>query len=56
MTGGSEGYYLHVELNGVVFDDGTREDGKLMIVAKSLGSTWRQCWASAGRIAKMLGA
>jgi len=56
VTGGSEGYYLHVELNGVMNDDGTSEDGKTMIIAKSLGATWRQCWASAGRIARMLGA
>jgi hypothetical protein len=50
VTGGSEGLYLHVDL--------VKEGGKheLMILGKSLGHSWEECWLSAARIAAMLNA
>lgn len=48
VTGGSEGLYLHVEV-----------DDKFLIIAKTLNSSidkWYECWMSCARIARMLGA
>ena len=50
VTGGSEGLYLHIEL---VKEKDKRD---LMILGKSLGHSWEECWLSAARIAAMLNA
>ena len=50
VTGGSEGIYLHVD----VIDN--EDKRRLLFLGKSLGSSWEDCYASAGRIAQFLGA
>jgi len=50
VTGGSEGYWLHVDL---VSRNGDRKN---IVTGKTLARTWAECYASAGRIARMLGA
>lgn len=52
VTGGCEGLYLHVEVK-----DGDK--CKCIILGKTLRTNadkWYECWLSAGRIARMLGA
>jgi hypothetical protein len=54
VTGGSEGLYLHVEVI-----DGKTGARKLLVLGKTLNCSrerWTECWASAGRIARLLGA
>ena len=53
VTGGSEGYYLHVD---ILDNKGKRE---MIFLGKTLDSrtgNWLRCWESAARIAWMLGA
>jgi hypothetical protein len=49
VTGGSEGLYLHVDAI-----EGNKRDN--VMLAKTLHcDKWDECWASAGRVAQMLG-
>lgn len=52
VTGGSEGLYLHIEVKN-------ENKSHCMILGKTLRADtdkWYECWMSAARIAKMLGA
>ena len=56
VTGGSEGFYLHVDLLYPAL--GVDRPGRrvALILGKSLGADLQTCYESAGRIAEMLGA
>jgi len=54
VTGGSEGFYLHVD---AIFDDAGAWIRKPLVVGKTCSATsekWDACWASAARIARFL--
>jgi len=56
VTGGSEGLYLHVE---VVEKEDRAHMTRLILIAKTLKCStdkWYECWMSAARIARVLGA
>lgn len=58
VTGGSEGLYLHVEME-IVKGLGEPPETKIILLAKTLEYSifkWRECWMSAARIAWKLGA
>ena len=58
VHGGSEGYWLHFDM--IYWENGGTPQQivhhKHLIMGKSLAGTWAECYASAGRIAYMLGA
>jgi len=57
VTGGSEGLYIHVEVEtSVPYSEPKTE---LLLIGKTCScdeAKWYECWISAARIAKMLGA
>ena len=57
VTGGSEGLYLHVEVEVAV--PYSEPKVELLLIAKTLScgtDKWYECWLSAARIARLLGA
>lgn len=51
VTGANEGYYLHVDM-----EDRDEKQIRLFLGKSLSGASWEELWASAGRIAKALGA
>jgi hypothetical protein len=57
-TGGSEGLYLHVEVK-LYKQAWETPETRLLLIAKTLDCStdkWYECWMSAARIARLLGA